>query len=418
MYEFFSPTKIIFGEGCASETVPRIREMGATKVLIVTGKSSTASSQGFKDLCKGLDAAGIQWVHFAEVGADPETSTVDKGAEVYLANDCNAIIGFGGGSPIDCAKGIAASIGEGRPIRDFVGTGLAFTKPVPPLVAIPTTAGTGTEVTNAAVFTIVDERGHRSKKGTSSQFYFPRLAIVDPLLHMSMPPSLTAATGMDALTHAIEAFVSRFHTPVSDMYCLEAVRRIGRSLRAACGISAVSDASADTSMNGASGAGRGVKAGSSGSGGRALLEARSDMALAATLAGVGLSQAGLGMVHGFAHPVGAMAGLAHGLANAILLPFVMEALIPDAGERLSTIGEALTGEQGISPQEAVRAIARLGRDIGIPENLEAAEVPQQYFEDILADALSYRRRKASPRAFTDDELKSLLERMYSGKVEI
>jgi alcohol dehydrogenase class IV len=96
----------------------------------------------------------------------------------------------------------------------------------------------------------------------------------------------------------------------------------------------------------------------------------------------------------------------------------MEALIPDAGERLSTIGEALTGEQGISPQEAVRAIARLGRDIGIPENLEAAEVPQQYFEDILADALSYRRRKASPRAFTDDELKSLLERMYSGKVEI
>ena len=418
MHEFFSPTKIIFGEGCASETAPRLREMGATKVLIVTGKSSTASSEGFKSLCKGLDAAGIQWVHFAEVSADPETSTVDKGTEVYRANDCDAIIGFGGGSPIDCAKGIAASIGEGRPIRDFVGTGLAFTKPVPPLVAIPTTAGTGTEVTNAAVFTVVDEHGHRSKKGTSSQFYFPRLAIVDPLLHMSMPPSLTAATGMDALTHAIEAFVSRFHTPVSDMYCLEAIRRIGRSLRAACGISVASGASADALGDGAFGAGRSLKArGSSGSGDRALLEARSDMALAATLAGVGLSQAGLGMVHGFAHPVGAMAGLAHGLANAILLPFVMEALIPDAGERLSAIGEALTDKRGTSAQEAVRAIARLGRDIDIPENLEAAAVPQQYFEDILADALSYRRRKASPRAFTDDELRSLLARMYSGKVE-
>ncbi|PKL74673.1 MAG: hypothetical protein CVV27_19300 [Candidatus Melainabacteria bacterium HGW-Melainabacteria-1] len=311
MHEFYSPTKIIFGEGCASETAPRLREMGATKVLIVTGKSSTASSEGFRDLCKGLDAAGIQWVHFAEVSADPETSTVDKGAEVYRANDCNAIIGFGGGSPIDCAKGIAASIGEGRPIRDFVGTGLAFTKPVPPLVAIPTTAGTGTEVTNAAVFTIVDEHGHRSKKGTSSQFYFPRLAIVDPLLHMRMPPSLTAATGMDALTHAIEAFVSRFHTPVSDMYCMEAVRRIGRSLRAACRVGSDSGTG-----DGAFGAGRGLKASGSSSGDRALLEARSDMALAATLAGVGLSQAGLGMVHGFAHPVGAMAGLAHGLANA------------------------------------------------------------------------------------------------------
>lgn len=413
MHEFYSPTKIIFGEGCASETAPRLREMGATKVLIVTGKSSTASSEGFRDLCKGLDAAGIQWVHFSKVSADPETSTVDKGAEVYRANDCNAIIGFGGGSPIDCAKGIAASIGEGRPIRDFVGTGLAFTKPVPPLVAIPTTAGTGTEVTNAAVFTIVDEHGHRSKKGTSSQFYFPRLAIVDPLLHMSMPPSLTAATGMDALTHAIEAFVSRFHTPVSDMYCLEAVRRIGRSLRAACRVGSDSGTG-----DGAFGAGRSLKAsGSSSSGDRALLEARSDMALAATLAGVGLSQAGLGMVHGFAHPVGAMAGLAHGLANAILLPFVMEALIPDAGERLSAIGEALTGKRGTSAQDAVRDIARLGRDIGIPENLEAAGVPQRYFEDILADALSYRRRKASPRAFTDDELRGLLARMYSGKVE-
>ncbi len=228
-----------------------------------------------------------------------------------------------------------------------------------------------------------------------------------------MPPSLTAATGMDALTHAIEAFVSRFHTPVSDMYCLEAVRRIGRSLRAACRVGSDSGTG-----DGAFGAGRGLKAsGSSSSGDRALLEARSDMALAATLAGVGLSQAGLGMVHGFAHPVGAMAGLAHGLANAILLPFVMEALIPDAGERLSAIGEALTGKRGTRAQEAVRAIARLGRDIGIPENLEAANVPEAFFEEILADALSYRRRKASPRAFTDDELRGLLARMYSGKVE-
>jgi alcohol dehydrogenase len=363
--------------------------MGATCALIVTGRSSTASSAGFKSLCKELDAAGIRWAHFAEVSADPETSIVDRGTEVYRAQGCNAIIGFGGGSPIDCAKGIAASVAEERPIRDFVGTGLAFSVPVPPLVAIPTTAGTGTEVTNAAVFTVVDENGHRSKKGSSSQFYFPRLAIVDPLLHASMPPALTAATGMDALTHAIEAYVSRFHTPLSDMYCLEAIRRIGRSLRTAC----------------------------HGLGDEAVREARSDMAMAATLAGVALSQAGLGMVHGFAHPVGAMTGLPHGLANAILLPFVMNALIPDAGERLSSVGQALTDKSNIGAEESVRAIVRLGRDIGIPENLEAASVSTTYFESILADALSYRRRKASPRAFTDAELRALLERMYGGKVE-
>jgi alcohol dehydrogenase len=239
------------------------------------------------------------------------------------------------------------------------------------------------------VFTVVDERGHRSKKGTSSQFYFPRLAVVDPLLHASMPPALTAATGMDALTHAIEAYVSRFHTPISDMYCLEAIRLIGRSLRTACRAP----------------------------GGLAAQQARSDMALAATLAGVALSQAGLGMVHGFAHPVGAMAGLSHGLANAILLPFVMHALIPDAHERLSDIGQALAGTGDLDAEQSVRTIARLARDIGIPENLEAAGVSSTYFESILADALSYRRRKASPRAFTDEELRGLLEHMYSGTIE-
>jgi len=113
-----------------------------------------------------------------------------------------------------------------------------------------------------------------------------------------------------------------------------------------------------------------------------------------------------------------MAGLAHGLANAILLPFVMHALIPDAGDRLSSIGQALTGHIGIGAEESVRAIARLARDIDIPENLKAAGVPMSYFEDVLTDALSYRRRKASPRAFTDEELRELLEQMYSGKIDV
>ncbi|HRC82999.1 MAG TPA: iron-containing alcohol dehydrogenase [Rectinema sp.] len=388
MYEFYAPTKILFGDGCLAEAASQLKEMNSTKVLIVTGRSKTASSQGFKDLCLGLDSSGIHYVHFGEVGADPDTAIVDKGTEVYKAQRCNAIIGFGGGSPIDCAKGIAASVAEDRPIRDFVGTGLAFTKPVPPLVAIPTTAGTGTEVTNAAVFTVVDKNGHRSKKGTSNQYYFPKLAIVDPILHISMPPSLTAATGMDALTHAIEAYVSCFSTPISDMYCLESIRLIGRSLRAACHISKGAE---DEDI-----------------------QSRRDMALAATLAGVALSQAGLGMVHGFAHPVGALAGLPHGLANAIILPFVMQSLIPDAAERLSDIGKALTAKDNISPEESVRAICQLGHDIGIPENLESAGVPPVYFDDILSDALSYRRRKASPRAFVDAELRELLELIYHG----
>ncbi|MCX8013306.1 MAG: iron-containing alcohol dehydrogenase, partial [Rectinema sp.] len=124
--------------------------------------------------------------------------------------------------------------------------------------------------------------------------------------------------------------------------------------------------------------------------------------------------AGLGMVHGFAHPVGALTGLAHGLANAILLPFVMEAMTEDAGERLKAIGLALASRPMRSPEEAVVEIAMLGQDIGIPRNLREAGVPDAYFEMILADALTYRRRKASPRAFTDGELRTLLEKMFEG----
>jgi alcohol dehydrogenase class IV len=130
---------------------------------------------------------GLRWAHFAEVSADPETTIVDRGAEIFRAKGCDAIIGFGGGSPIDCAKGIAASVAEGRSIRDFVGTGLAFSAPVSPLVAIPTTAGTGTEVTNAAGFTVVDENsGHRKAKKHLEPFYFPRLRRGPPM-HASMP---------------------------------------------------------------------------------------------------------------------------------------------------------------------------------------------------------------------------------------
>jgi len=165
MFEFYEPTRILFGDGCVKEAAPRLRAMGATKVLLVTGRSGTKSLEGFGQLCASLDAAGLPWIHFDEVNADPETSIVDRGVEIYKANNCDALIGFGGGSPIDCAKGIAASVAEGRSIRDFVGTGRAFTKPTPPLIAIPTTAGTGTEVSNAAVFTIVDEKGQRNKNG-------------------------------------------------------------------------------------------------------------------------------------------------------------------------------------------------------------------------------------------------------------
>ncbi|MFZ2636012.1 MAG: iron-containing alcohol dehydrogenase [Rectinemataceae bacterium] len=392
IFAYQSPTRISFGPGVSREAGSAFAAMGARRILAVSGPGPTAVSAGFREVLASLEAAGLAWVGFPRASSDPGVGLVDAGERLYRDEGCDAILAYGGGSPIDCAKGIAATFAEGRSIADFMGTGKVLSAATPPLIAVPTTAGTGSEVTNAAVF-ILEREGKRKKMGVSGAGLFPRLALVDPGLHVGMPASLTAATGMDALTHAVEAYVSKFHNPISDMYCLEAVRLIGLHLRGA-----VAD---------------GTDA-----------EARSGMALASTLAGVALTQAGLGMVHGFAHPVGALTGTAHGLANAILLPFVMRACAPDASGRLAAIGRALEGRSGgdstcsysAAALAAVAALARLGTDIGIPANLGAAGVPESTLPAILADAITYRRRKASPHDFSDEELGALLREAWGSSV--
>jgi len=381
MFIFNAPTRLVFGTGVADMAAKEFAALGARKILIVTGPGRTASSEPLTRLKKSLEGEGLAWAHYAGAGADPTTGMVDSGAAMFKSEACDAILGWGGGSPLDCAKGIGVSIGEGRPIRDFIGTGLAFTAPVPPLIAIPTTAGTGSEVTSAAVFILTDGP-RRAKKGTAGQSLFPRLALVDPLLQVSMPPDLTAATGMDALTHAVEAYVSRTHNPAADIFCLESIRLIGQNLKHAW-------------KNGED------------------IEARTGMAMASTFAGIALSQAGLGMVHGFAHAAGALAGLAHGLANAIMLPFVMQACVPEASVRLAAVGQALTGRHSATAIDAVAAIAGLGSEIGIPPNLKAAGVSEELLPAIFDDAKNYKRRPQSPHPFTDEELGTLLYKSWS-----
>lgn len=388
MFTFNAPAKLVFGAGVSETAAKELKAMGAHKVLIVTGPGRTAAAEPLSRLKKDLERQGAAWIHYAGAGADPSVEMVDEGAALYARERCDAILGYGGGSPLDCAKGIGAQAAEGRPIRDFVEKGLALTAPLPPLIALPTTAGTGSEVTSAAVFTFGQngQKAQKAKKGVASPTLFPRLALVDPLLHLSMPPELTAATGMDALTHAVEAYVSRLNSPAADIFCLESIRLIGKNLKKA------------------------QRQGEN-------LEARTGMALAATWAGIALSQAGLGMVHGFAHAVGALAGLSHGLANAILLPYVMEASIPDAEERLADIGRALLGsERRVSAADAVRAIARLGAELGIPANLQAAGVPETLLKAVFEDARGYKRRPQGPRVFSDDELMRVLQKSWSENI--
>lgn len=384
MFVFNSPTRLSFGVGAADKAAAEFGALGARKALIVTGPGKTAAAEPLAALKRDLETAGMAWAHYAGAGADPTTEMVDEGAAFYRKEGCDAILGFGGGSPLDCAKGIGAAVGEGRSIRDFVGTGLALTAAVPPLMAIPTTAGTGSEVTSAAVF-IRTDGDKKAKKGISGASLYPRLALVDPRLTASLPPALTAATGMDALTHAVEAYVSKTHNPVADLYCLESIRLIGLHLK------------------------RAYKHGDD-------LDARSGMALASTLAGVALSQAGLGMVHGFAHAAGALCGLAHGLANAVMLPYVMRACIPDASARLSDVGRALTGRHSATAIDAVAAMADLAAELGIPRNLGEAGVPEGMLQAIFDDAKNYKRRPQSPHAFTDEELRTLLGKAWSERM--
>lgn len=374
-------------------SLEHLRTLTARRAFIVTGGSSMIKNGVIAKIESILQANGCATMLHSGVPANPDTDAVFAGVAKMRPFAPDLVIAVGGGSALDAAK--VMTLFSEYPDLDFAAAlagALPARRQAVRLVAIPSTSGTGSEVTKVAVVTFHDQN---LKIGLRTPAFIPDIAILDADLTLTMPPNVVAETGMDALTHAIEAYVSRFHTPISDMYCLESIRLIGRSLRVACHPATTAEASA------------------------AIAVARRDMALAATLAGVALSQAGLGMVHGFAHPVGATTGLAHGLANAILLPFVMEALIPDAGERLSDIGAALvstalTGAGRPDPAASVRAIAHLGRDIGIPPNLDAAGVPTAAFEVILADALSYRRRKASPRAFTDGELRALLTKMYRG----
>ncbi len=385
MFTFNSPTKIVFGTGSADLAPKELAALGAKKVFIVTGPGKTAVSEPLKAIKAGLDSEGIGYYHFAEAEADPSIATVAKGVALFKKEACDSILAFGGGSPMDCAKGIGVSVAEGRLVEDFIGTGLAFTQPLPPLVAIPTTAGTGSEVTNAAVFSL-EAGGQKAKKGTAGTTLFPRLALVDPLLQVSMPGALTAATGMDALTHAAEAYLSSGANPLADIFCLESIRLIGATLH-----KAYTD------------------------GGD--LAAREAMARASTLAGIALSQAGLGMVHGFAHAAGALGGLAHGLANAIILPFMMQSYVPVAESRIEAIGRALTGKASISALDSAKAVANLAASLGIPHNLKATGLDEALRDKVFDDAKGYKRRGQSPRLYTDEELYDLYLRIWSGSVK-
>lgn len=384
-FSYFCPTRLQFGAGLTHSIGKLVSDLGFRSVLLVSGPGATRKSAGFAALASGLDAAGVSYSVFDQVTPDPTAEVVAVAAAAILDGRHEALVAYGGGSPIDCAKSAALVAANGVPMLEMVYGRVKPARPALPLIAVPTTAGTGSEMSNAAVTT---DKATGRKLGYSSDSFYPRVALIDPDNHVTMPPGVTAATGMDALTHVIESYLSLDANTVCDAIDLHAAGLIAKALPKAY-------------ENGAD------------------IEARSAMAVASSTAGIAFSQTGLGMVHGFAHPVGAKFGVAHGTANAVILPYVLAALTSHAAPRLRDIAAVMGAcPADASPQKGARAlvdaVVSLKVRLGIAESLSGVGITPGDAPALLPDALSYRRRPRSPRAFTDDELRRLLDAAISG----
>lgn len=372
---FLMPPISLIGCGASKAVGDYLKTLGGKKALIVTDKG--LAKIGVADTIKKyIEEAGLQAVIYDGAEPNPTDLNVADGLKAYQANGCDAIVSLGGGSSHDCGKGIGIVATNGGKIHDFKGID-TVTKPMPPFIAINTTAGTGSEVTPAAVITNTE---NHVKMVVWSINVSANVAIDDPELMVGMPPALTAATGMDALTHAVEAYVSLGHNPKADALALKAIEFIAKYLRKAV-------------ANGHN------------------IEARTGMAYAEYLAGEAFSSAGLGIAHSLAHQPGSFIGLPHGVCNAIFLPLVCEFNMNACLERYADIAAAM-GEDiiGLTPRDAallgIEAIRTLSEDIGIPSGLTELGMKAEDIPEMAEWAMKEVCTPTNPRATT---LKDMIE---------
>lgn len=371
-YGFFMPTINLMGPGSAKAVGPQVKTFGK-KALIVT--DAYLAKSGMADQIAGhIKAAGVDVVIYPGAEPNPTDKNVQDGLKFLQDNACDVLVSLGGGSAHDCAKGIGIVAGNGGNIRDYEGLDKS-SKPMMPLIAVNTTAGTASEMTRFCIITNTDTH---VKMAIVDWRCTPNIAINDPLLMMGMPPSLTAATGMDALTHAVEAYVSTMATPVTDSAALMAMDLIARNLRNAV-------------ANGEN------------------FEAREKMAYAEFLAGMAFNNASLGYVHAMAHQLGGFYNLPHGVCNAILLPHVEIFNLIANPERFADMAEAL-GEDvsGFSIRDAaevaIESIQQLSRDVGIPSGLADLGVKETDLKTMAENAMKDACSLTNPRKATLEDI--------------
>jgi len=376
--KFLAP-ETVFGAG-ASELAGRYAlNLGARKVLLVTDEGVRAQ-HWFAAILDSISEAGLGVEIFQQVHANPRDAEVMHGAEVYRATGCDAIVAIGGGSPMDCAKGIGIVCTNDRHVLEFEGVD-NVENPGPPLICVPTTAGSSADVSQ---FAIINDTMRKVKIAIVSKAMVPDVALIDPLLTVSMPPDLTANTGVDALTHAIEAYVSNAHGPTTDLFALDAVRRI------AVNLPRVMTEPADE-------------------------EARAGMMLGSMYAGLAFSNAILGAVHAMAHSLGGLMDLPHGQCNAMLLDHVIDYNFDAAPERYADIAIALGAQLAPDADDKIRreavlaAVRGLKRAVGVTAGLGSLGVRPEDLDGLTNFALHDPCMVTNPKAPTAGEIRAVFQ---------
>lgn len=358
------PRKLAFGNGCASQFVEDFAATGLRRAFVVTAPPILPLAEPLIDSLKKSGAAISIWDN---ISSEPDTGIFEDARKAAQATQVDAVIGIGGGSVLDVAKLVAALHDSDEGIRDVFGTGILRGRSTY-LACLPTTSGTGSEVSPNAI--VLDE-DILLKKAVISPHLVPDASYVDPILTVTVPPDVTAATGMDALIHCIEIYTNRFAHPMIDLYALEGIRLIGANLKLAC----------EDGEN---------------------IEARAGMSLGSLYGGLGLGPVNTGAVHALSYPLGGEFHIPHGVSNSLFLPHVMKFNIPAAPARYAQVALALGAEPAGSDLETARLglerITELSRECGIPGSLSELGIPRDAIERMAESAMAVTRLlKNNPR---------------------
>jgi len=382
VHVFYSPTKIIVGLNSASRVAQEVKQFGGSRVLIVTDPG-VVDADLIAPIAASLDSGDIAYVVYKGVEPEPPSRVIDQGAEIFETEGCDLVLGVGGGSSLDVAKGISILAENKGKILDYCGVDQVPQNGAP-MILMPTTAGTGSEVTRVLILT--DEE-QNAKNVVFTPYALANAAIVDPLLSLSMPPTVTADTGMDAMVHAIETYVSMNATVFSDILAERAIQLITDYLPVAW-----------------------AKGSNT--------EARYHMSLAATLAGMAFGSGGLGAVHALAYPLGIEYHMAHGRTNAIMLPHVMRYNIPGSPARYARIAELMGKDiEGYGVLEAaglaVEAILELLETINVSCQVKDYGIPESDLPKLVAGGMKQARLFGpNPRDLNEEDVAAIYRGAY------